>query len=70
MGKKKSLYIEYYGNCSDSSDEQDALFWSRCSAEEKFDAAWEIIKYYYESKGLVHELRFRRSVETVGEVEG
>ena len=69
MAKNKRALIEYHGHLSDASETQDVEFWNACTTEEKFSAAWELIQYYYESKGLEHELRFSRSTETVGEVE-
>ena len=61
---------ETYGRIKDDDKIFDFLFWSEVPTSEKWDAAWEIITYYYKSKGRGHELRFRRSIETVGEVEG
>lgn len=69
MPKKRGQFVEYHGDLANSSDSDDALFWSKATSEEKFDAAWELISYYYKSKGRARELRFCRSVETVGEME-
>jgi hypothetical protein len=68
MRKKKTGFIEYHGDLSRSSDTEDMLFWSKATSEEKFDAAWELISYYYKSKGRDRELRFYRSIETAGEM--
>ena len=68
MSKKKKL-VEYFGNLNDSDGRKDVAFWRSCSSEERFSAAWELIEYYYRSKGLGDELRFSRNIETVGKME-
>jgi hypothetical protein len=69
MSRKKRPLLEFHGSLATSDGSDDVEFWRSCSTEEKFAAAWELIKYYYESKGLSHELRFSRTIETIGQVE-
>ena len=70
MPKLKQPLLEYHGSLASSTEREDLEFWRSCSTEDKFTAAWELIKYYYESKGRAYELRFSRFIETIGSVEG
>lgn len=62
--------IEHHGQLSSDDSDFDVAYWSSLTTEERFDAAWELVKYYYSSKGKKHELRLRRTITTVGKMEG
>lgn len=66
---RKAL-IENHGKLSKPDEKFDVLYWSSLSTEERFEAAWELIRYYYKSKGKSRELRLRRNITTLGEMEG
>lgn len=71
MVKHSDHLIESYGAIGDVNDPlSDVIFWQNVSTEEKFKAAWELIQYYYHLKGRDNELRFFRSIETIGQMEG
>lgn len=66
----KKKFVEYSGEIGSQAEELgDIEFWKNTTTEEKFVAAWEIIKDHYTYKGKKNELRFCRSIETAGEME-
>ena len=65
---KERRLIEYFGDLDDLESDKDIAFWKQLSTEERFTAAWEIIQDYYRGKGREDELRFRRFLETAGEI--
>ena len=65
----KKRLIEHHGSLDSDDSDFDIAYWSSVSTEEKFEAAWELIKYYYTSKGRAHELRLHRDITTIGTIE-
>jgi hypothetical protein len=58
-------FVERHGKLETLDRSFDVVFWQSLSAQERFDAAWELIVHANRVKGYdVRQLRLQRSVET------
>jgi hypothetical protein len=61
---KQRVIMERVGRIEDLDRSFDVEFWQRLGDEAIFDAAWELVEFYYRDRGRnLDELRLQRSVE-------
>jgi hypothetical protein len=67
----RTRFVERKGRLSELDRTFDLEFWQAQTPETRFNAAWELIVHYINTKGIdVRQLRLQRTVEALQRQRG